>query len=265
MAPINLPDGTEVSEVILPDGASASEVVAPDGSTVFSAIPDSGALHQWNFTEGTGTTVADDNGSLDLEFSSISSWGVGTGAGDTFAVLDGANDHVGLSDDTWDFFMDPAEGTLFFWCRPDFSNARRQLVATDRDNSGNELYLRVGTGDNDGLRLVHTVDGDYTTINGGSVDPYVGEWIVVAAVCNDGGTDKLYLAGPSDYDVTEVASGSGPGSSSGTWDSPISMYRRTAGDTEYFEGGVDLAFVDNSVLSQSDIQQFVDNSKGLYE
>jgi len=40
MAPINLPDGTEVSEVILPDGATASEVVAPDGSTVFSAIPD---------------------------------------------------------------------------------------------------------------------------------------------------------------------------------------------------------------------------------
>jgi len=41
MAPINLPDGTEVSEVILPDGATASEVVAPDGSTVFSGIPDS--------------------------------------------------------------------------------------------------------------------------------------------------------------------------------------------------------------------------------
>jgi len=39
MAPINLPDGTEVSEVILPDGATASEVIAPDGSTVFSAIP----------------------------------------------------------------------------------------------------------------------------------------------------------------------------------------------------------------------------------
>jgi len=39
MAPINLPDGTEVSEVILPDGASASEVIAPDGSTVFSPGP----------------------------------------------------------------------------------------------------------------------------------------------------------------------------------------------------------------------------------
>jgi len=40
MAPINLPNGTEVSEIVLPDGSTASEVLAPDGSTVFSAIPD---------------------------------------------------------------------------------------------------------------------------------------------------------------------------------------------------------------------------------
>jgi len=45
MAPINLPDGSEVSEVILPDGASASEVRAPDGSTVFSGIADEGFEH----------------------------------------------------------------------------------------------------------------------------------------------------------------------------------------------------------------------------
>jgi len=41
MAPINLPDGTEVSEIVLPDGSTASEVLAPDGSTVFGGIPDS--------------------------------------------------------------------------------------------------------------------------------------------------------------------------------------------------------------------------------
>jgi len=38
MAPINLPDGTEVSEIVLPDGSTASEVIAPDGSTVFSSV-----------------------------------------------------------------------------------------------------------------------------------------------------------------------------------------------------------------------------------
>jgi len=57
MAPINLPNGNEVSEVILPDGASASEVVAPDGSTVFSGIPDSVASRPDD--DGTGSVTAD--------------------------------------------------------------------------------------------------------------------------------------------------------------------------------------------------------------
>jgi len=52
MAPINLPDGTEVSEVILPDGSTASEVIAPDGRTVFgNAIPDSGLEHRYDATD----------------------------------------------------------------------------------------------------------------------------------------------------------------------------------------------------------------------
>jgi len=65
MAPINLPDGTEVSEVILPDGASASEVIAPDGSTVFITIsdpPDGGKLFRRfeanDITLSDGATVS---------------------------------------------------------------------------------------------------------------------------------------------------------------------------------------------------------------
>jgi len=46
MAPINLPDGSQVSEIVLPDGSTASEVLAPDGSTVFgNAIPDNPIGH----------------------------------------------------------------------------------------------------------------------------------------------------------------------------------------------------------------------------
>jgi len=67
MAPINLPDGSQVSEIVLPDGSTASEVLAPDGSTVFSAIPDSGVLRyefeqdvtdSWNNNDGTDNTSA---------------------------------------------------------------------------------------------------------------------------------------------------------------------------------------------------------------
>jgi len=35
MAPIYLPDGSEVSEIVLPDGTSASEVIGPDGNVLF--------------------------------------------------------------------------------------------------------------------------------------------------------------------------------------------------------------------------------------
>jgi len=54
MAPINLPDGTEVSEVILPDGSTASEVIAPDGTTVFGAIPDSVVSREQDDTTNSG-------------------------------------------------------------------------------------------------------------------------------------------------------------------------------------------------------------------
>jgi len=58
MAPINLPDGSQVSEIVLPDGSTASEVLAPDGSTVFSAIPDS-AVAQLNAKQLSGFSDGD--------------------------------------------------------------------------------------------------------------------------------------------------------------------------------------------------------------
>jgi len=73
MAPINLPDGTEVSKVILPDGSAASEVIAPDGSTVFAGIPDS-VVNRVPFTEGSGTTAAATVGSADVTLNNGGDW-----------------------------------------------------------------------------------------------------------------------------------------------------------------------------------------------
>jgi len=70
MASINLPDFSEVAEVILPDGAAASEVIAPDGRTVFSAIPDSVVIQHYatTFTQGDSNWLDDatDDGSQDV-------------------------------------------------------------------------------------------------------------------------------------------------------------------------------------------------------
>jgi hypothetical protein len=262
--PTNI-DGTDITGATI-DGQEVQEITV-DGQTVFTAgpdIPNSGALHQWNFTEGSGTTVTDVNSNLDLGFTSISSWEAGVGTGNVYADLDGANDYVPLSDDTWDFFLDPAQGTLFFWCKPEFTGERRILVASDRDNTGNELYLVVDTRSSNQIRFVHTVASQYTNISGGDPANHVGEWIAVAAVANDSGTDKLYLATLPDYTVVEVANATGPSASPGTWDTPLNMYRRSAGNTEHWLGGADLAFVDDSPQTQAEIQQFVDDTKSFY-
>jgi len=70
MAPINLPDGTEVSEIVLPDGSTASEVLAPDGSTVFatdSVVQDFDPTKQ---STGSIATITDQKELADLSGSS---------------------------------------------------------------------------------------------------------------------------------------------------------------------------------------------------
>jgi len=65
--PINLPDGTEVSEVILPDGSTASEVIAPDGSTVVSAIPDT-SMFQSPIYQWTGAAIGSSDGTAPVDW-----------------------------------------------------------------------------------------------------------------------------------------------------------------------------------------------------
>jgi len=99
MAPINLPDGTEVSEVILPDGAAASEVIAPDGSTVFSAIPDS-AVAQYDATKISATdgdalsSWADQINGNDLSAVNAPTYRASAINGNPAAEFDGADDEM---------------------------------------------------------------------------------------------------------------------------------------------------------------------------
>jgi len=133
MAPINLPDGTEVSEIVLPDGSTASEVLAPDGSTVFSAIPDSVVSREADNDSTTEATKFGLRFYSDVEWPSIGaeisantsnattayiyrvSDGTlmgqtditGLGAGDTFTVGDvGLQAYDGTDATTYNFVLD---------------------------------------------------------------------------------------------------------------------------------------------------------------
>jgi len=90
MAPINLPDGSAVAEVILPDGAAASEVIAPDGNTVFSAIPDS-AVSQYlpaNY-DNTNNEWPDEIGGIGTLSGSVTSVNSSGRNGETTLTIDG--------------------------------------------------------------------------------------------------------------------------------------------------------------------------------
>jgi len=118
MAPINLPDGTEVSEVILPDGASASEVIAPDGTTVFGAIPDSVVSH-WEFEDEGSTSSAEDSESdNDLDVVGGPAYttesAVGSHAMD-FTGGRGSGDRLTVSNSDGDFDAGDGEFAVSMW------------------------------------------------------------------------------------------------------------------------------------------------------
>ena len=97
MAPINLPDGSQVSEIVLPDGSTASEVLAPDGSTVFGGIADgaadsfesysvgkTGSFGKYSQTESGATPYITDTKAIDGSQSLTFDTAVSSGGPDFF-------------------------------------------------------------------------------------------------------------------------------------------------------------------------------------
>jgi len=152
MAPINLPDGTEVSEIVLPDGSTASEVLAPDGSRVFPIIPDSLVNDRWKLDEGSGTTGANSLQSVDLNLNNPN-W-------QSNSKYTGG-DAVGFNSDSYintksQIDINGQQGEVLFW-------------ADGLNNGGNNFsdILRWGDGmnastqrTNNGVRLIFGSDGN---------------------------------------------------------------------------------------------------------
>ena len=242
--------GDTYSATVLSDDDSDSVTVEIEGD----AIPDSEADHQWNYEEGSGTVVSDSIGSLDLDYSGISQWDPSAGARDTHAVLDGVDDGANIGDSVLTHFISDVTGTIFQWAYWDDSG-QNYLWVSDVTRSGNGFHIRV-----DRTRL--TVGGDTAEASGST--PPIDEWIAYAMVA-DGSSLYHYRAEPPDYDVTLIDSATAPSSGSGTWDDDVGVHFRPVADDIHFGGGVDLAFADSIGWSESQLQQFVDDSKQFYE
>jgi len=169
MAPINLPDGTEVSEVILPDGSTASEVIAPDGSTVLSAIPDSGD-YQWYIDEGSGSTLNPDVGSVTATTSGGLTW-----VSDSTAVGGYHLSHDG-TDDAWqtDSGVLTTPFTVCGWVRFDDMTAFDNPIASNSDITDSDRPDDFYVGADGGGALL-TLTGPSSRIRGQNF-PTAGNW-----------------------------------------------------------------------------------------
>ena len=246
--------------VLSADDSAAQTVTVEDTE---SAIPDSGGLHQWHYDNWSGTTITDQIGTLDLNFTSITE-GSPEGAGGTHGVLDGVDDYAEISSSEWSSLITETQGTIFKWAYFDESgkDSFNYLVGTDLTGQNNNIAIRPDQ-DYEGFKFSLTVGGDRTDLDV-TIDDVSDLWIAYAFVV-DGSTMYMYEARPPDYEMDLLGTASAPSSGSGDWEYDIGIGYQTDENGFEMDGRLDLSFYDDGDWSESELQEFVDDSKQFYE
>jgi len=279
MAPINLPDGTEVSEVILPDGATASEVIAPDGSTVFGPIPDS-ALAQdlvawYRFEDGDARDYASS-----AEFPNVT-WGDstafnGTINGATFQSGAGVTDFEnGQNSAAFDFDGNNDEirtglttnftnsQTLHAWIKPQPSNNTKASIISKAEFFANTfddfpIFLFVNAVDD---KIAFELDsGDNFAPDVTLTEPVVYDTFQhVVASYQANGTCELIVDGSVADSATFTGSISSNSLEYVIGNVPFAR-EGGVGETE-FNGVIDDARIYNRNISQAEALDIFNNTK----
>ena len=236
-----------------------------DGQEV-SAIPDSGGTHQWNYDEGSGDTFADSIATLDGTLVNNPSWASDAGAGGSYVVLNGTDQYGDLGSESrteFTHFTENGVGTWAKWIKPANTTDRMSVAVSTSDSAFVGTELRVDSGEVQWR--CYTGDGNFPWVSdGGSYS--ADDWIFVAGTA-DGSDAFTYLAEPPDYDVLQVGSDEiNTGElTSQDFDNNVEIGRSANDGSNHFEGGIGLDFTDNSSRTQSNLQEWVDDTKGFYE
>jgi len=249
MAPIRAGDGAGL------DGNGYSQVRKGDGTVLWNAIPDSGGTHQWNHKEGSGTTLGDAIGSLNGTINGAT-WQTGAGTENTYLQYDGTDDHTALgsaSQTEFEHFANAETGTFFAWVNPD-SSADAQCLFGNSFTGNTDGF---GFGISSGSWVGGVTGGGFPA--GGSVT--TGSWIPVAFVI-DSGTLTVHSGDPLSEQFSSAAGESGV--TSIATDVQLGDTNDAGGDNPY-DGGMDIAWTDTAVWTQSELQSFVNDSSEFYE
>jgi len=261
MAPITI-DGTDVSTITI-DGQDVSEITA-DGDVVYTAIPDSGGSHQWDTDEGSGTTLADSIGSLDGTINGPT-WTSGVGTGNAYLDYNGTGDTVDFgtgSQSEFSHFIN-GKGTVGFWVNIDDENDN-YMVFGDAWRGDPSVALINNNGQWRVL-VTNSAGEDVVNFNSGDTNSDVGDWVFVACTL-DGANGNMYIARPgNNYSLNSYDSASIANTESVDLSFNAKLGVDQAADRWYFDGGIDLGYTDTTADTQSEIQSFVDDSKGFYQ
>jgi hypothetical protein len=259
MAPINLPDGSQVSEIVLPDGSTASEVLAPDGSTVFSAIPDQANLYaRWDANEetfsnnATGVAPTDQAGSFDATGGN----GVGfttTGPnGNNAYVFDGSTDYAVVPNSTTDFefLHDGTGGSIYVVA--DISNAPIfGLMASTGGFSGGPA---MAFGTDGGSGVLNKISNSGGNTGGGSRTALIYE--------SHYSTSSHYSSPAVQFQDNSKVRGYTPATGSGSSLRDFSMGAQATGSGSFLDGDI-LAIwvydVQHDSATRSEVYTFLDN------
>ena len=230
-------------------------------SVRIDAIPDSQGNNQWNFAEGSGTTVADEIGDVTLEFNSLS-WGSGEGVDDNYAILDGSNDFANVGNDVFTSFITEPEGTFFFWHRVDQTNEFQSLVASDFTQSDTDIFFGIDGDNRYTIRL--TINSDSEEIRQGDASANEGDWVALCLIVDPTEMELLIAEAPN-YELNSLGTSPTPSSSSGSWTNDVGVGGRPVSSDLNFGGGLSYSFYDSDAREISDLQNIIDATDSLFD
>ena len=264
MIPPTSIDGTDITGATI-DGTDVQEITV-DGDVVFSAALNSGADHQWDFSEGSGSTVGDKIGGLDGSITNAT-FAAGKGVGGTHMVYDGSSDFVDLGSNSRTAFKsltDQNLGTCAIWFRPHDTSNNYQVWGNTGDLNDVGFGMRIRSGAEFGV-VVLDGDGSRSVLikSGGGVLTQ-NNWTFIAFTMDGSNTASLYHADVGDTNVSLENTSSINGSTTADFSSNVNFGRRNDNLGWDLDGQTDVAFYEAREWSDSELQTWVNQTKDFF-
>lgn len=212
-----------------------------------SAIPDS-VTNRWPHVEGSGSTLGDSIGTLDMSISGAT-WVSGDGADGYHLDYNGSGDVTSVSVSNE---VESETQSVYGWFNPDGFGGERYFVSADTPDGFGAWWIRSedGTLSANWLGLSAEVQSSSITSNA---------WQFIGASLSRNGALDVYLATASDQSIAHIGSDSvadsNPRSTDNFYFSEDGSYNGQSDDVYYVKG---------TKFIESDFQSEFDRTKGNY-